>query len=891
MTDSIIELNGTKKNDVFEITLGEGKVYEIDGKNGGKDTILFNYGDTIESDSFYITQEKDGDTTTKNLKIICKSNNGEDRVTDIILIKDYFTSTEGTTTKSSIKYFETNDGKFLLSDLIYYDGVIEPNKKGVFNGTVFSDEIIGTEYTEDSSGNDKIYGKDGSDYIEGLSGDDTIYGGKGDDEIYGGEGNDKLYADAGSDIFGYTSNNDGHDIIYSANKDDALTFAKEVYDINDFIYIKDGNNLIIGTGEDSSIKLANYFKSKESNALDKILTINNSGDVEKHSLLTSATIEIEGKGKINGTFLNDYITGSDKKDTINAGSGNDFIYAGLGNDKITGGKGSNTIDFVQGDGNDTIYLTKGENLTINYYATDNYSNLNNQFYVYEKGNDVIISRKYFGEYGEEKIDSVTIKNVGKNNLAESIICNVYIDDDLIPRGVPDKNWVHTASFNVLEYIYEIVGFANGNKGATLKGTNLNELFTGTENKDTIKTGGGINIVDAGGGDDYIDSTKGNNTIYIYDNSGNDTILAGKDSETNLVFDGFNAFHFYKNGNDLVVTHEPAAAPADLYEDEEQTADQTVTLKDYFKTDKQDNLLNQNISITNNGYMQDLWDYLEYGQINVTGKENKANKIDLRKYQDTFNFNVTGGDKNDKIYLGAGDHEVHSGAGNDTIIVGNGTNEIYTGEGNDTVKAGNGENSFYYTSGKDVYESGTGYDDYVVEYSSDMNLTIKDNGGTDYLYIENIDQENLHVFLNINKNGDVIVSDNNSANLNNFYIFGSDEDGNSMLSYDNILKGMKGKDMSGVIEIENCFEKSFDTYNEQIEVGGGRGYIENLYVEYNNYYIDTSEITSDVANWLSSYKDGYFESSVDVLSRGGKDDIEAMLAVYNDHNFRDFLPEE
>lgn len=786
MTESVIK-NGTKKNDVFEIELGNGTSYEINGKSGGKDTITFVSQDSLTPMDFTYTQAKDGDVLTKDL-IITKGS-------DTIRIKDYFTTTEANSTKSSIKYIEIDNIKIPLNAMFFYQGEYG-NKKGVINGTMFSDNITGT------NGNDKIYGNGGLDQIAGGKGNDyiiakdcfafmidggedddtlkatnslglesAIIGGAGNDNIYsnslmtiidggegddiirtgsykmdaytsslmesgismiwdfydvdpkyslhiiqGGAGNDKIYSGSGSDFITYgsdsfedTPENEGHDIIYSANKNDALVFNEEI--VANLEFNKEGNNLVIKTGEDSSITLSKFFKAKKGNALDKFIV-----EGVQHSILNDAIINVTGKGKINGTNYNDNITGSDKKDTI-------------------------------------------------------------------------------------------------------------------------------------------------------------------------KTGKGVNIVDGNGGNDYIDSTKGNNTIIINNGDGNDTILAGANSETHLEFYGGAIFEYYKNGDDLIITHQSGAGPIDLNEEFNNTSE-TVTLKNYFKTDKKGYLINKNVTINDNFCIysgEELLKVLQEQDISVLGKENKANKIDLRKYQDTFDFNVIGGNKNDKIYLGAGDHIISSGAGNDTITVGNGDNTINMGAGKDKVKAGNGDNTFYYTSGKDIIESGIGDDKYYVEYSSDMNLTIKDNGGYDRLYTENIDNNDLHVFLNINKSGDIVVSDNKSAILNNVYIFGSDEEGNSMLSYENILKGMKGKDMSGVIEIERCLEKSFDINNAEIKFIEGRGYIEQI----NNGGLNIEEIASEVGNWLSSYKNGAFESSVDVLSRGSQDDINAMLTIYNNHEFSEY----
>jgi hypothetical protein len=148
-------------------------------------------------------------------------------------------------------------------------------------------------------------------------------------------------------------------------------------------------------------------------------------------------------------------------------------------------------------------------------------------------------------------------------------------------------------------------------------------------------------------------------------------------------------------------------------------------------------------------------------------------------------------------------------------------------------------------------------------------------------MEDIDSNNLHAFCHFDRNGDLIVSNNE------LYIFGEDEDGNSMLNYENIVKGMKGKDMSGVIKIENYFEKTYNPVTDSIEMNdSGRGRIELCN---DTSFIPSNGLSYEVASWLSSYKNGYFESSIDVLSRGSQDDINAMLNIYNGESLSSSAP--
>ena len=87
-------------------------------------------------------------------------------------------------------------------DDVLYGGAGDDELYGSYGNDVLiggdgEDELFGSE------GNDTLYGGDGTDYLYGDEGDDVLYGGAGTDNLRGGEGNDRLYATAGTDeLFG-----------------------------------------------------------------------------------------------------------------------------------------------------------------------------------------------------------------------------------------------------------------------------------------------------------------------------------------------------------------------------------------------------------------------------------------------------------------------------------------------------------------------------------------------------------------------------------------------------------------------------------------------------------------------------------------------------------------
>jgi hypothetical protein len=68
-------------------------------------------------------------------------------------------------------------------------------------------------------------------------------------------------------------------------------------------------------------------------------------------MLTQA---LSGKDAIEGTLLDDDLSGAKGNDTISAGNGDDLVHGGLGNDRLTGGKGNDVFYFNKGEGRDVI---------------------------------------------------------------------------------------------------------------------------------------------------------------------------------------------------------------------------------------------------------------------------------------------------------------------------------------------------------------------------------------------------------------------------------------------------------------------------------------------------------------------------------------------------------
>ncbi len=966
---------GTKRDDNFTITLGEGTTHELNGTSGGNDTIKLNIAEGKEGGKFSYSQLEE----TNDLKITYTKEDS----TDTVIVKDYFSYDKkgNLITKSSVKYIETEDGKILLSDIISSNATdIKTDKKGVTTGTMFSDTITGTD------GIDKIYGKDGNDVIIGGLKNDEITGGKGSNTIIynKGDGSDTIYYTKGEKLtINYYDNsctldssnfefyeNDNKLIIvrrYDDNSFDAITIqnfdmnsledelilnVNPIFDKNGLLTNSDysyyslegvvkstkGNDTLeitLGEGKEYKIKansggtdtlkieydgdlnkgefyvspigngtkdlrimykeqneygegftdtiiIKNYFTKAQEMCSSTKSSIKYIEFGDKKYLLTDiitgTAIDCDFKGKYvkqTGTNFSDNISGweaqhnqhlqkygfngndkiyaKDGNDYVEGRDGDDYIDGGNGSDKLYGGTGDDTIkagsdaikngiiyeNFIEGGaGDDKLYAGGGKDT---FHFGENSGN----DIIYSANSDDVLtfdSLYNFKDFTYEKDGNNLVINAGFVSSVE--LANYFNSKD---GNAIDKIIVGGTEYSIIDNLYFDIN--------------------GTNTKDTIISSIGTNTITAGLGDDYIDATKGNNTIIINKGDGDDTILVGTNNSTNIEFNapenfGYN-LSFEKIGNNLEITRSYYDKNGFSTEPDNIPTETTV-LKNYFKTDKNGNYIQPNVSI-NDTQLSEIFN----GDINpswvlVLGSLYKENKIDLRSYDD-FIFNVYGGNKNDKIYLGGGNHYINSGAGNDDVVVNN-----------------DGKNTYYYDSGSDEYDSlGNSSDDYMVYFSSKTNLEIEDHGGVDTLNItidsmSSISNDDICFCFDIRKNGTFAGEPN--AETDRMYIFSKDT-----LTYENVMREIRGKDMQGVIEIENFLKANTNYINNDFLAYGA---IEKIHVDSNMLEsIDVSgsiqEIASNVVSWLNSSNNTRgWDSSMEVFASGNKEAIESLISAFN-----------
>ena len=163
-----------------------------------------------------------------------------------------------------------------------------------------------------------------------------------------------------------------------------------------------------------TVAFKNYLKLAQDNAVI--------GNQHLQTILQGTegigTLDFEGddeKKIIQGTFLNETITGGNNDDILKGGAGDDIIEGTTGNDQLYGEDGNNTIVFDSGDGTDTVFSGKGED-TLKFKNLADQDALKNLSYkvvgkdlqIFYTENDSVIIKNYYNK-------TSSVKKIQANN--------------------------------------------------------------------------------------------------------------------------------------------------------------------------------------------------------------------------------------------------------------------------------------------------------------------------------------------------------------------------------------------------------------------------------------------------------------------------------------------
>ena len=531
--------------------------------------------------------------------------------------------------------------------------------------------------------------------ILGTSENDKIVGGKGNDEIYSGSGNDTITGKTGKNTVYYAfrddiENNSGNDVI-NLTKGENLVIDIAGADLEElhFEYSKNKKNLIIYKEKDDegnfveSITLKNFASKdvtnnatkKAENTSSVIIKAGLEGiDLRKDLYLTEDN-QIYATKNYTGTWLNeeinasglekfdkkgnpltsdakgltldgiggdDIIVGSKYADVIKGGDGNDTINGYEGDDKITGGKGENSIYHRVEQGNDIIYLTKGETLNLEMIGVDTLDDLT--FTVAKNKKDLEISRK------DHEGEKITLKNYYSKELGATVNINgVNLAETSVFEKVTSANYFEATTKMKKSYtgsaladVVDARDLSKPTNAKTLSGVTIStkggdDTIVGSNYADTLKGGNGDDKITGGEGNDKLYGEAGENTLYFKENDGDDIVYGGKGEDT-LVFEGvnFDDLKFSRGTtkstkNDLVIQY---------------TENDSVTVKNFFKLDKKKNPTSS------------------VKRIVTTDKTIDFDSILIGTVKDD---KLTPAKGNNYIFASEGDDTINSGVGVDTLV--------------------------------------------------------------------------------------------------------------------------------------------------------------------------------------------------------------------------------
>ena len=769
-----------------------------------------------------------------------------------------------TANAGNILKFSTTNGKDLIitrtdskKDKIVLKGWFE-NYENNLNKFKFMDSDnayktqmeIGDVYV---SGKGIIYDTKSDDVITGSKKSDKIYSIYGSDTVIAGKGND--YIEFNSDVTNkiVMQKGDGSDTV-KINNPSSSVYIQFKGDV-DISYTKDKNNLIISgkhVGKKSkteTVTVENYFTDE--GKIGSLKNIYVSDDIEnitvKNSALNALNIKNEkyyefGIGTVysfSGTDYDDIFTAINNKfNAIDTGNGNNIV--------ITGKKGFNIIDGGLGDDN---------------YIVNSLAALN------------MIS-------DEAGVDALDLKGVGRNDLylITDVQTSLYDSTDLVLL-TNNKGANKLKNFKIKSSDNEISIFKRNINGVVF---DLNSSNMDIENINIVNRG---NVEIVQGIDDALSVLDNNVRGYLrslVDSYGNykydsalDLLVFGNKKERNALVNLYKNVRIGTDGNNSYTvksskTYIASGEGSDSFTFKGKFGDTVINSVTDLSTKDKITIKNyavekENLSLYLSDNNEDL--IFTASEWNKKTKTTDIHTVTYKNFQTTNNVLTLKDSKREYevSYTKSGlnkdwsnektNHIVYSyGSGEVLVNLSKGYNDIEVNQGNDIV-----QNQYFYYGGHDIINSYStkSSDVYNVNlFDKNTDLFIFDNGGNDSLNI-NGDLTKIRLFMNINKNKDVITIDGNSEHMNWFI---TDK---SNISIKSVKNGLNG-----------------------IEISGQTNCIETINVGETNINMDEwiDGLRYNVGSWLSTYKNGKYDDAMSVISSGNKSDISALIAKYNEVDY-------
>ena len=649
----------------------------------------------------------------------------------------------------------------------------------------------GDDTLRGDSGGDDLHGGAGDDVLYGSGGDDTLYGDAGDDTLHGGSASDVLYGDAGADtlngsyggdvIYGGVDNDilngdDGDDLLEgSAGTDTLYGGAGSDYLRGDslavigteiFVGPADADIFVLNTADSGTDTITDFTPSDG----DKIRIEEFTGVIPRgiETFLTAANLRVE-KGHIKvDAWANINIPTDDNAIT------NTAIYSG---DRLV----MVLEDFTENLTLDMFDLPNATPNSAPVFAQDSYSASIAQG---AEAGDIITN------IAATDADSDTLTYAITNGNDSGLFIVDATNGD-IKLAVPNQRT------NPGDHTFTITATDTAGNADTatvtitdyaIRGTDVQDVFHGTIDGDTIYGYGGHDYLNGGDGDDTIyggdgiDRLRGNDgddTLYggsgsnsLTGGDGDDTLYGGSDRDS--LSGGYgNDVLYGGSGNDKLfdlrgidLLH--GGLGADLFKMSFffDTPDDVTNIVVDFNAEEGDIIGLHGIRVSGTFQLSSVEElaaaaglrFDTSGSKVIKGHESGENDADINDtviYKgdtaiaviedftgltlDMIELGVSGSDDDNIIHGGDVGNRISGNAGDDTIYGGAGKDYLYGNAGDDTIYGGDGDDSIYGSAGDDIIHGEDGNDNLIGGAGADTIYggagidSIRGNDGDDILY--------------------------------------------------------------------------------------------------------------------------------------------------------------
>src|SRR5581483_2239067 len=570
------------------------------------------------------------------------------------------------------------------------------NATGFDNGSV-----SGVENVTGSSKDDSLTGDGNANVLTGAAGNDTLTGGAGKDTLSGGANSDIFIVGTGDAVSGETydggAGNDTLKVTGDADFTDSSLLSIE--------------NLTFNTSGAATVTLTAAQLGGTNLAAALAVTASANDDHIVINAASASTIDLSAWSFTQwGASGTDTITinGSTGADTITGSVKDDIINAGQGTDSVAGGGGNDTINYVAGDGADTINGDGGtgtagsaDKLEISGTGTDSVS--------------VVVS-------------SDTVTKVGGGSIS-----NIEQVDLDLGAGTDSVDFTGTTQALTVDLSTgTATGFNTFNNVENVTGGSNDDALTGDAQDNVLVGAAGNDTIDGGDGNDTLTGGTGLDTLT--GGNGNDTfVVAAGDVVTGETYDGG------ANTDTLELTGSADFTGTTLKSIEALTFSTAATATATFTSSQIGATgVSSGLTVTGDSHVNNIVVNLDSASVDLSGRTLNT----WTAGTDTVTINgtaatetITGSAQNDVITGGAGADIINGGGGDDTI-------NYVSGDGATTIDGGTtGE-----TSGDTIVVTGTAGTDTIAaivtsgkvlnldggNISNVENITLDLGGGTDTL---------------------------------------------------------------------------------------------------------------------------------------------------------------